>query len=213
MHAMQTRPAAPENHPTSQKTDQPRPTTNIPANDDDEKRKKKTKTQVRGRSLGEGADVDVRVEDGDRGQDEETQGETQTRKWVWVSPAPERERKRENVVGEQTKQTRKRGDTNIKANKGQVLKGTKPNNISTPKTKKTTQKTKQIPRKHLTKRTNTKHTESQGNYHSRVAGPMGRPALSEETPQGTVVPRGPKTPPPREPPPVAQKQASCRTIS
>ena len=126
-----------------------------------------------------------------------------------------REKKREkNVAGEHTKQQKKdRGDTHIKANKGQVLKGTKPNNISTPKTMKPTQKTIQIPRKDLTNKTNTKHTESQGNYHSRVAGPMGRPALSEETPQGTVVPRGPKTPPPREPPPVAQEQATCQTRS
>ena len=124
----------------------------------------------------------------------------------------EREREKTSSANEPNRQ-RKRGDTNIKANKGQVLKGTKPNNTSTPKTKKTTQKIIQIPRKHPTKRTNTKQTESQGNYHSRVAGPMGRPALSEESPQGTVVPRGPKTPPPREPPPVAQKQATCRTKS
>ena len=57
-------------------------------------------------------------------------------KWVWVSPAPERERKRENVVGNHTKQTKKeRGQTNIWANNGQVLKGTKPNMIPIPETK------------------------------------------------------------------------------
>ena len=73
-----------------------------------------------------------------------TQGETQTPKGVWVSPAPERERerKRENVVGEQTKQPEKeRGQTNILADRGQVLKGTKPNKIPTPETKRTTQNT------------------------------------------------------------------------
>ena len=36
---------------------------------------------------------------------------------------------------------------------------------------------------------------SQRTSHCRVAGPMGRPAISGETPRGTVVPRGPKTPP------------------
>ena len=36
---------------------------------------------------------------------------------------------------------------------------------------------------------------SQRTSHGRVAGPMGRPAISGETPRGTVVPRGPKTPP------------------
>ena len=54
---------------------------------------------------------------------------------------------------------------------------------------------------------------SQRTSHGRVAGPMGRPAVSGETPRGTVVPRGPKTPPPREPPPEAQKLTSCRTES
>ena len=201
------------NRPPQYQTTDPRTTTT-----------KKKKRQVREQSLGESAEHGVRVVGEDRVQQEENTRGNPNPKRGWVSPAPERERERErekkkkerkkNVVGEQTKQKKKeRGDTNIKANKGRVLKGTKPNNISTPKTMKPTQETIQIPRNHLTKITNTKQTESQGNYHSRVAGPMGRPALSEETPQGTVVPRGPQTPPPREPPPVAQELATCRTIS
>ena len=48
--------------------------------------------------------------------------------------------------------------------------------------------------KALNKKPITGQTKSRRNYHSRVAGPMGRPALSEETPRGTVVPRGPRTP-------------------
>ena len=52
---------------------------------------------------------------------------------------------------------------------------------------------------------------SQRTSHCRVAGPMGRPAISRETPRGTVVPRGPKTPPPREPPPEAQELTACQT--
>ena len=59
---------------------------------------------------------------------------------------------------------------------------------------KPTQKNIQIPRKHLTNKTNTKHTESQGNYHSRVAGPMGRPALLGSRPRGRQY-RGVQVPP------------------
>ena len=135
-------------------------------------------------------------------------------KWVWVSPAPERERKRENVVGDHAKQTKKeRGQTNIWANKGQVLKGTKPNMIPTPETKNAIPTNRTNNPKALNKKPITSQTKSRRNYHSRVAGPMGRPALSEETPRGTVVQRGPRTPPPREAPPVAQELASCRTIN
>ena len=74
-----------------------------------------------------------------RVHDEETQGESQTPKGVWVSPAPERKRKRgKNGVGEHPKQPEKEkeGTTDIVANRGQVLKGDKPNNIPTPETKK-----------------------------------------------------------------------------
>ena len=62
----------------------------------------------------------------------------------------EKKRKREdNGVGEHTKQPKKeRGQTNILADKGQVLKGTKPNKIPTPETKRTTQNTQtSIPEK------------------------------------------------------------------
>ena len=100
---------------------------------------RKKKKQEREGDLDVGAEQGVRIEDEERGHEEATLGEPQTPQGVWVSPAPERERekKREkNVVGEHTKQRKKeRGDPNINANKGLVLKGTKPNNISTPETK------------------------------------------------------------------------------
>ena len=133
--------------------------------------------------------------------------------WVWVSPAPERERKRENIVGERTKQQKKeRGDTNIKANEGQILKGTKPNSISTPKTMKPTPVTIQRPRKH---QTTNKHQANRvsGELSPQGGGAHGPPCPLGESPQGTAVPRGPKTPPLREPPLEAQKQSTCPTQS
>ena len=106
----------------------------------------KKKNTRRGGNLGEGEEQGVRVELVVRGHEEETQGEPQTPHGVWVSQRlREREREREerekNVVGKHTKQKKERVDTNIKANKGPVLKGTKPNNISTPKTMKPEQET------------------------------------------------------------------------
>ena len=85
-------------------------------------------------------------------------------KWVWVSPAPERERKRENVVGNHTKQTKnERGQTNIWANKGQVLKGTKPNMIPTPETKNAIQTNRTNNPKALNKKPITSQTKSRRN--------------------------------------------------
>ena len=147
----------------------------------------KKKTQERGGDLDVGAEQGVRIEAGERGHEEATLGEPQTPQGVWASPAPERERKKErkNVVGGQTKTAKKnRGDTNINANMGLVLKGTKPNNMSTPETKNVIQKTKQISQKPRTKMPLTYQTKSRRSYHRRVAGPMGRPALLGSRPGG-----------------------------
>ena len=86
-------------------------------------RKKKTKkTQERVRNFGVGVGDEVRIEDGDRGQDEETQGETQTRNGFGF-PQHLRERKRENVVGEQTKQTKKEKGHKHQSEQGAGLEG------------------------------------------------------------------------------------------
>ena len=121
------------------RTERPTQTDHNPTRTTSEKNKKKTR---RGGDLGVEVELGVRVEDGVRVQGEETQGEPQTPKGVWVSPAPEREkeRKRRRRTSPQQERERekkkKKRTTNTNANKGQVLKGTKPNNISTPKTNK-----------------------------------------------------------------------------
>ena len=195
-----------KNHPTNQKTDKTRPTTKHTR----ERRRRKKKKQVRGQSLGEGADVDVRAEVGVRSQVEETQGETQTRKWVWGSPAPEKEKtKNTSPTNIPTTRKKKQRTTNTEANVGQVLKGTRPKSMPSPE-RNTVQKNQPRSLKYPTKTQMQIPDNSQRTSHCRVAGPIGRPAISGETPRGTVVPRCPKTPP-REPPPEAQKLTACRT--
>ena len=156
----------------------------------------------------------VRIEEGDRGQDEETQGETQTRNgFGFPQHLREREKEREkNVVGDQTKQQKKeRGDTNIKANKGQVLKGTNPNIIPTPET----QNAIQTDQTNILKTPNNKVTHQSNKVSEDLSqqggGAHGPPCTFGESPQGTAVPRGTSTPPLREPPPVAQKRITIPT--
>ena len=106
-------------------------------------RRKKKKTGA-GRSLDEEEREEVRVEVGVRVQDEETLGETQTPQGFVVPQhlrerERERQREKENVVDEHPNNQKEKRTTNNTPKKGQVLKGTKPNNISTPETKNTTQ--------------------------------------------------------------------------
>ena len=83
-----------------------------------------------------------------------------------------RKRKNKNGVDEHPNNRRKKErTTNNNPNKGQVLKGTKPNNISTPETKNTTQQTKHISRKHRTKEPLTNQTESQRSVTAGWRGP------------------------------------------
>ena len=174
--------------------------------------KKKKKTGA-GHDLAKGAEQEVRIEVGVRVRDEETQGEPQTPKGVWGSPAPERKRKREkNDVGEQPKQPEKEkeGTTNTKRTRGQVLKGTKPNTIPTPETKKTKQNTQHPSQKNLTK-TRHKTNKVSEDLSPQGGGAHGPPCTFGESPQGTAVPRGTSTPPLREPPPVAQKRTKYPT--
>ena len=127
-----------------------------------------------------------------------TQGETQTPNGVWVSPAPERERERKKKKRRrrtyQTAKERERGHQTPKRTRGQVLKGTRPNSISTPKTKKNHTKNQTTIPKAPNKRPLTNQTESQRNCRSRVEGPMGRPALLGSHPRGPQY-RGVQVPP------------------
>ena len=146
----------------------------------------KKKQAGAGLGLGEGEHEDEQVEVAVRVQDEGTQGESQTPNGVWVSPAPEKERKREKRRRRNypTHTEKRKRTTNTNANKGQVLKGTNPNNNTTPETKITTQKNHTNIPKAPNKIPLTNQTKSQRNVHSRVAGPMGRPALLGRHPRG-----------------------------
>ena len=216
-----TRPTQ-NNHPPPQNEKKPeqernRPPQYQPTDHERRRRKGKKKKQVREQCLGPRGICGARGPDrrrSPRPASREHKGKPKPQTGFGFPQRLREREKKKNVVGEHTKQRKtERGDTNIKANKGQVLKGTNPNMIPTPETKKAIQTNRTNNPKTLNKKPITKQTKSRRNYHNRVAGPMGRPALSEETPQGTVVPRGPRTPPPREPPPVAQELASCRTIN
>ena len=191
-----------QNQPTTPTT--PRQTETNDHQKDDRRRKKK---QGLGECLGVGVDDEVRVEDVVRGREAETLGETQAPKgFVFPQHLREREKERKtkssaNIPNNQ----REKRTTNILADRGQVLKGANPNNNPTPETKKTIQNTQHPCQKKQTKEPHTKPTKSRRICHRRVAGPMGRPALSGETPRGTVVPKVRGTPLPR-----AQELASCR---
>ena len=97
-----------------------------------------------------------------------------------------RERKKEKRRRRtyQTAKERERGHQTPKRTRGQVLKGTRTNSISTPKTKKNHTKNQTTIPKAPNKRQHTNQTESQRNCHSRVEGPMGRPALLGSHPRG-----------------------------
>ena len=123
------------------------------------RRKKKTR---RGGNLGEEEHEDERVEGEVHVRDEETQGESQTPEKGFGFPQRlrkkerkkerererERERRRRNQPNNQRK---KRGQQTPKRTRGQVLKGTKANNIPTPKTKPRTKQPK-TSQNNLTKR-------------------------------------------------------------
>ena len=106
---------------------------------------------------------------------------------------PQRLKERERgktSADEPTKQTkrereREREDNNNISDMGQVLKDTKPNNMPSPE-KNTVQKNQQRSLKYPTKTQMQIPANSQRTSHGRVAGPMGRPAISGETPRVTV---------------------------
>ena len=155
----------PKHHTKTPTEPRPHPGNQTPTTTQRERRKKrKKKTQERERDLGVGVGDDVRIEVGDRGQDEETQGETQTRNGFGFPQHLREKKKRENVVGDHTKQTKKeRGQSNIWAKKGQVLKGTKTNMIPTPETKNAIQTNRTNNPKTLNKKPITSQTKSRRN--------------------------------------------------
>ena len=108
----------------------------------------------------------------------------------------ERERqskkKRRRRTSQQPKTEKKRQRTTIRR-RGRSLKGTKPNNISTPETKNTTQTNRHISRKNQQKTTHQSNKVSE-ECNCRVAGPMGRPALLGSHPGGPQY-RGVQVPP------------------
>ena len=125
-----------------------------------------------------------------RVRDEETQGEPQTPKRVWGS------KRKKNDVGEHPKQPEKEkeGTTTPKRTRGQVLKGTKPNTIPTPETKRTKQNTQHPSQRNLTK-TRHKTNKVSEDLSPQGEGAHGPPCTFGESPQGTAVPRGTSAPP------------------
>ena len=151
-------------------------------------RKTKKKTQERVRNLGVGVGDEVRIEDEDRGQDEETQGDPNP-KWVWVSPAPERERKRENVVGEQTTQTKKERGHKHQSEQGAGLEGHQTKQHINPQDQENRTKN----------HTNTQETPNKKNKHQayRVSGELSQQGGGAHGPPCTRGPwyRGVRRPP------------------
>ena len=97
---------------------------------------RKKKAGRAGLDLAKDAEHRVRVEGVVLVREEETQGESQTPKQGFGFPQHLRERKTERQTSSTNiPTTRKKEDTNINANKGQVLKGTEPNKKPTPETK------------------------------------------------------------------------------
>ena len=130
-------------------------------------------------------------------KEEETLGEPQTPQGGFGFPQRLRERERKRAKRPRRacpNNQRKKRTTNTFANKGQVLKGTNPNNIPTPETKRPTHNTQHPFQRNLTKNL-TQNQHCLGGLHRRVAGPMGRPAPSEETPHGDRGNEGSKDPP------------------
>ena len=102
--------------------------------------------------------------------------------------------KRENILKQQTTKRKERADNKHRSEQGAGPKGHQTKQHLNPEDHETHTKNIQIPKEHLTNKTNTEHTESQGNCHSRVAGPMGRPALLGSRPRGPQY-RGVQVPP------------------
>ena len=130
-----------------------------------ERRRQKKKAGA-GLDLGELAEHGVRIEDVERVREEEnTRGNPNPKRGLVFPSACERERQRKKRRRRTSQQKKKKErTTNTKANRGLVLKGTKPNNITTPKTMKPTQK----------KHTNTQGTPNKQNKHQayRVSGEL-----------------------------------------
>ena len=104
-----------------------------------------------------------------------------------------KERKRRRRTDQTNKEREREKTTNNISDMGQVLKGTKPNSIPSPE-KNTAQRNQH---RSLKSRQGPKckiPANFQRTSHGRVVGPMGRPAISGETPCGTAVPRGPSPP-------------------
>ena len=120
--------------PNRKRPNKTQPTTTRPANDNAEKTKKKWREP----DLGVDVEQGVRVEDGVRVQEEENTRGNPNQKSLGF-PQRLREKKKENTASTKpTKQPEKEkeGTANIVANRGQVLKGGKPNTIPTPETEK-----------------------------------------------------------------------------
>ena len=99
-----------------------------------------------------------------------------TNRWrACISPAPEGEREREKKKMKkqqrwQKSQTTKKGDPNIKTNKGRVLKGTKFHTWCNPRDENKTKQTKTHQTQRDTHRTNTNLTTSQGTSSAQGGG-------------------------------------------
>ena len=182
----------PENRPrTATPPRKPEPKKRPSANDGEKKKK-----QARERNLGVGVGEDVWIDVGERVQVEETQGETQTKK-VWVSPAPGRERQRE-TRRRRKHQTRKEEDKQVETKHGsgrEGLKGTE-NKHRPLRTNNGCTKDRQRPEDPKTKTRQQPHQHPRGIHTAGWMGPWAALPSLGESPQGTMVPRGPKTPPP-----------------
>ena len=185
-------------------------TTNKPNTDRTKTRRHRTgkratttrKKTCAGRGRGVGVEHEVRVEGGVRLQDEETQGEPQTPEPQGGFGFPQRLREREskerkkNTASTDTPNKEQGGTQTIKPNTGRALKGSTYRITHRPLRKTKRDIYTDNDRKNQKHKLAQTLTNSQGNVHRRVEGPMGRPPFSwRVTPQGTVVPTCPKTPP------------------
>ena len=131
-----------------------------------------TTSQVRGRNLGVDAEHGVRIHEEERGQEVETQGEPQT-------PIPrEKEKRRGNTASTKPAMQKRRRGTHTKTEYGSGLEGLKNHTIYRSQRQKRdtiNQMTKPRPQQKNKQRS---HPRLQGSVHSRVEGPMGRPAFS-----------------------------------
>ena len=123
-----------------------------------------------------------------------------------------RKREREKTAPTKIPNTQKRDgrrDNKHLGIQGSGPKGRQTKQHSNPRDQKTQQSTQHPSQRNLTK---TKHKTSKvsEDLSPQGGGAHGPPCPLGESPQGTVVPRGPKTPPPREPPPEAQSMTNTK---